>query len=224
MRQEICALCGTRNANTREHIPPRGIFPNPRPSDLITVPACYECNNNSSRLDESFLVHLGMHVGSDEGVYRRVLEDRALPALKHNTRLRNWIVSRMRPANILGPDNNVIGEVSLGLWDSEAHSAVIEKCIRGLHYHHYGEILMENTKVKTYYFHNLSPEILRESMNWASNSVGAGQFVYKYTSASNDSASMSLWILQFFDRHWAGGQTLTKLDGAQATRTDPERL
>ena len=75
---------------------------------------------------------------------------------------------------------------------------------------------MENTAVKTHYFHNLSPELLRVSMNWASNSIGGGQFVYKYTSASNDSTRMSVWILQFFDRHWAGGQTTTKLAGSHA--------
>jgi hypothetical protein len=157
-----------------------------------------------------------MHVGSNEGIGRRVLEDRALPALKHNSRLRNWIISRMQPAKVLGPDNNVIGEVSLGLWDSEAHSSVIEKCIRGLHYHHYGEVLMESTTVKTHYFHNLSQELLHVSTNWASNSVGGDQFVYKYTSASNDSTRMSVWILQFFDRHWAGGQTITKLAKTRA--------
>lgn len=211
MSPKLCTLCGIRIASTKEHVPPKAIFPKPRPSNLITVPACFECNNLSSQLDESFMVHLGMHVGSEDTVGGRVLEERAIPTLRHNSRLRNWVLSNMKPGKLLSDSGETLTEVQIGLWDSEAHSAVIEKCIRGLFFHHYGEILKIGSCVKTHYFNSLTPEIISMSKNWPSNTIGNDDFVYKYTSASNKDTHMSVWLFQFFGSHWAGGQTKTQL-------------
>jgi hypothetical protein len=63
---ERCYLCGTGlvrvseqrvgkkppNAHTVDHIPPKGLFPEPRPANLITVPCCYRCNQEHSDFDE----------------------------------------------------------------------------------------------------------------------------------------------------------------------------
>ena len=47
-----CIYCGSENDITREHIIPKGLFPKPRPSNLITAPACGKCNNGKSSDDE----------------------------------------------------------------------------------------------------------------------------------------------------------------------------
>ena len=58
--EQSCYLCGGI-ADTRDHVPPRGIFSEPRPSDLITVPCCGKCNNQFSTEDEWFRTLIGMH-------------------------------------------------------------------------------------------------------------------------------------------------------------------
>lgn len=216
MNAKLCALCGKKVATTKEHVPPKAIFLKPRPVDTITVPACFDCNNHSSQLDESFLAHLGMHVGAGGEMGQKVFEQRALSTLKNNSRLRNWVISRMKPVQVLSANNESLGELHLGLWDSEAHSSVIEKCVRGLHYFHYKEILAGNTSIKTHYFRSLTPEMVEMSKGWASNSIGGDQFVYRYTSGKNESRRMSLWLFQFFGAHWAGGQTLSELESGRA--------
>lgn len=203
MNQARCVLCGERNATTKEHVPPRSIFPKPRPSDLITVPACFNCNNDSSQTDESFKVHLGMHVWNDEPAMR---------TLDHNSKLKAEIISKIKPVQVLDANDQVVGEVHLSLWDRNAHSVTIEKCVKGLYFHHFGEILSSQARIKTHYFQSLTPELIKTSENWASNSVGNDDFVYKYTSASNGSQKMSIWIFEFFGAHWAGGQTLMNVE------------
>jgi hypothetical protein len=198
MISSLCVLCGKRKATTREHVPPRAIFAKPRPSDLITVPSCFKCNNESSITDESFKVHLGLHVWNDE---------QALRTLNHNTKLRAEVASKMKLAKIVDAGNNILDEVPLGLWDNEAHSITIEKCIRGLYFHHYDYILREDAKITTHYFNSLTPELIKVSESWAGNDIGNGDFVYKYTSASKENIHMSVWLFQFFGAHWAGGQT-----------------
>jgi hypothetical protein len=49
-----CVYCGGDEDMTRDHVPPRNLFPSPRPSNLITVPCCRECNRGFSRDDEFF--------------------------------------------------------------------------------------------------------------------------------------------------------------------------
>jgi hypothetical protein len=63
---EYCYLCGIQlcshsvhageipppNHKTRDHVPPTGLFPTPRPDNLITVPCCFSCNNQHSEFDE----------------------------------------------------------------------------------------------------------------------------------------------------------------------------
>ncbi len=49
-----CYLCGCTDDLTRDHIPPVGFFPNPRPDNLITIPCCNKCNQSFSMDDEAF--------------------------------------------------------------------------------------------------------------------------------------------------------------------------
>lgn len=49
--ESICIYCG-RIANTREHCPPKFLLVSPYPPDLSELPACYECNNGFSALEE----------------------------------------------------------------------------------------------------------------------------------------------------------------------------
>jgi hypothetical protein len=63
MSQEQCAYCG-RPATTRDHVPPKKLFTPPLPGNLITVPACDNCNNRASEDDEAFQNELSIMAGS----------------------------------------------------------------------------------------------------------------------------------------------------------------
>ena len=51
-KKRLCVYCHSPKDLTRDHIPPKSFFPAPRPSDLITVPCCSECNGESTENDE----------------------------------------------------------------------------------------------------------------------------------------------------------------------------
>ncbi len=75
-----CYLCGTEmipipsghqgrklpKHETRDHVPPDGLFCEPKPSNLITVPCCYECNNKHSDADEQFRVLTALQLGTND--------------------------------------------------------------------------------------------------------------------------------------------------------------
>jgi hypothetical protein len=49
-----CYLCRDEDHLTSDHVPPKNLFPTPRPANLITVPCCRKCNESFSGLDEQF--------------------------------------------------------------------------------------------------------------------------------------------------------------------------
>src|SRR5262245_49333630 len=49
-----CVYCGKFRPLTDDHIPPRNLYPDPPPDNLITVPSCRPCNGGTSKDDEYF--------------------------------------------------------------------------------------------------------------------------------------------------------------------------
>lgn len=97
---QLCVLCGARPATTVDHVPPRSIFPKPRPSDLVTVPACFHCNNSQSKYDEEFRVFVSIQIGMENHTTEKLWKHEVLPTLEHNRRLKNHIVQRSWPVEV----------------------------------------------------------------------------------------------------------------------------
>jgi hypothetical protein len=53
-RDRLCTYCQTAVATTADHVPPKNLFPKPRPTTLISVPCCEPCNRSVSKDDEYF--------------------------------------------------------------------------------------------------------------------------------------------------------------------------
>src|SRR5262249_28139155 len=139
-RTDVCAYCGAPSPETRDHLPPKGVFPSPRPNDLITVPSCGPCNHGASVRDERFLAYLSLQVGIDTPVTTR-LWDQVLPGIQRNRRLHHRLREEVEPVWLTTPSGIIHGRGFRGLWDSDAHDSMIERMIRGLYFHHYREVL-----------------------------------------------------------------------------------
>ncbi len=51
-----CYLCGSTVKLTKDHIPPKNLFPSPKPTNLATVLCCKKCNEKYTLVDESFRI------------------------------------------------------------------------------------------------------------------------------------------------------------------------
>src|SRR5260221_14644580 len=55
LAMQKCAICATPSETlTRDHVPPRALFGKSPSLNLITVPACAQCNREASCDDEYF--------------------------------------------------------------------------------------------------------------------------------------------------------------------------
>ncbi len=212
----LCAFCGKLPAKTRDHIPPKGIFPRPRPQ-LITVPACARCNRRTSKIEEAFRVYLSLRVGINNDATAKLWKDEAMRTLRHNPRLRNRILRSTRTISVRSPAGIILGERQGGPWPPEVHDPIVEKTIRGLYFYHYREILGDRVHIKVQWLRTTedlenwsrrvppSVEQLWTELPGAGN-VGTGYFRYRYATAIENPLH-SAWLFDFYGAHFASGYT-----------------
>jgi hypothetical protein len=200
-KSEICVICGKTKACSRDHIPPKCIFPKPRPIDLITVPACSACNMKQSGLDEQFKVFVGITVGYNldgDKSYRQPV----LRTLGHNRKLRSEIISSMRHIIVQDPSRTIRQPAYAIPIKKEAHDTVIERIVRGLYFHHTGVFLGDRYHPNVDWHFSINDELFEIANDWNTGTVGDPAFVYKYVIAADD-PSATAWILQFFQKTWS---------------------
>jgi hypothetical protein len=205
-KKQLCAICGREEATTSDHIPPRGIFPKPRPSNLITVPACLDCNHAGSAYEESFRVYLSMEVGSETPETTKLWEESALGTLKHNHKLRREIERSFRFIDVRTPAGIYLGKATSFRINAKAYNAVIERIVRGFYYHHYGEIIGDRAIFKTTMLRGIDRTVLEMSQGWPINVIGKQALIYKFYRVL-ESPLDSVWIFEFYNHHWAMGST-----------------
>jgi len=205
MLDRICAICGAKKATTVDHVPPKGIFPKPRP-DLITVPACLSCNNSASKHDEAFRVFLSLHVGITSPLTQSLWND-ALKSLKHNYKLYSDIMNTTKKVVLHTKTSNINNTGMAFCWNSEAHDRTIERMIRGLYFYHFDEILANRVIIKVQWLRSLNEDIFEVSKEWKQHNLSGNSFVYRFERAI-ESPLYSIWLFQFYNKHWASGYTM----------------
>lgn len=205
----MCVLCGVNKAINRDHVPPKSIFAEPRPANLITVPACKECNNKASPHDESFKIYLGFHVAKAFTPETDKAFKIAKRSFLHNRKIRKNVFKSMKPVDIISKGGVIVDRGYKVPWDNEAHDAVIERTVRGLFFHHFGKILGNRAEVRTMFFEE-RPDFL-DQYAFKFCSIASPTFYYAYTKVE-DSELSSIWLFNFYGSHWAGGITIDKKD------------
>src|SRR4029077_2518962 len=87
-------------------------------------------------------------IGINNEATSNLWNNEVMRTLRHNPRLRNRIIKSIRPISVRSSGGIILAARAVGHWPPEAHDPVIEKTIRGLYFHHYGEILGERVTIK----------------------------------------------------------------------------
>jgi hypothetical protein len=90
-------------------------------------------------------------------------------------------------------------------WPVGSHDAVIGKITRGLYYHHFGTALSPTTRINVTYLVRFFSEIRELAMSpvFARSQIGGDdRFCYAFNRVPEE-PELSIWIYQFYSRHWA---------------------
>jgi hypothetical protein len=204
---ETCVYCGAQNPETKDHVPPKGIFPPPRPSNLITVPCCSKCHDGTSKDDEYFrdMIALRDDVHNHpkiQNIIPKIMKSLAKPAKqKYATSLLTGTkTKRLITPNGLYVGNGIFFDVEISRLDK-----VVERTVKGLFWHEKKIAYPVNGIVKSYYtdyLKNLDDDFIEEMAKYFNNSIyrEIGDGILKYYMAKGDDDFNEIWIMNFFDK------------------------
>ncbi len=199
-----CVLCGEALATTRDHIPPKSIYPKPRISlkQLHTVPACRQCNNRAGIEDEEFKIVMGFLTGEFRENQKQIIYSMAR-TIGFNQRLASQVFSTKQTgyAHLHGP---ILESAVRVTFQADNYSKVLQRIVRGLHWTHTGRILGKNIDVRVFPLQALTPDVVeafRQLMGGLpTHRLNKDTFAYKVCFADDRA---DIWGMQFFHKHVA---------------------
>jgi hypothetical protein len=207
-----CIYCGKEAALTRDHIPPKGLFPEPRPHDLIAVDCCFECNNLASKDDEYFRLTISLRHDVCKAQSGSVAES-AIKALGRPQQ--RWFtkafLSTVRKVN-------VYSEGGIYLWDSGTYNVdlnrlnkVATRVVQGLYYHHFGKILRAPCSAEAWCTEGFPRQTQTEEVKLIRHLISElqylepivkadGVFKYWFKQIGEPEDCSSYWYMCFYER------------------------
>jgi hypothetical protein len=198
----ICYLCGRKSSKenplTSDHIFPKGLFPPPRPKNLITLPCCKECHDQYAKDDEYFR----NVIATDHRIFMHPegtkLWPRVLQSLRNGPFFRKHFLSLLKEIEVVTPEGLYLGKATTIKPDMKRLKRVLKRTAWGLHYFHSGSFA-DNHEVVVYLEPKESGKISTDLLPSCSIFDKLGAAVMYRGGFSNDSPS-SAWFVAFFDR------------------------
>lgn len=211
----LCIYCQEREATTRDHVPPKGLFPSPKPNNLITVPCCDPCNAGFKNNDEYFLI-LSMEWSAGETMDGSQILAGRIRDMGRKDRRKLWkrVASRAEVVDVFTPSGLYAGRTMKIMPEKDRILAVVERTIRGLYYDQTGEVLpvtavvkagVYETYAKTYGTDPSTRKIIDGLKTLEPTIIGRDTFQFRYTLIPDKYCS--LWYLEFYKRHGFVGST-----------------
>jgi hypothetical protein len=200
---KICAYCGKENPKTRDHIPLRGLFPKPWPKDLITVPCCDSCHDDSSDDDLYFRTVLltASNLSADNMAIKQM--DHAIKSLNrpNRSKLANLIRNSIIDTEIVTEAGLIIGNWPAMKIDHDKIEKVLIRIVRGLFFREFRVPLPKDCNVfaKIDQFGKDASVLSKEGCfcqaKWAADNL----FGYTYARAI-DKEDASVWLGVFYQQ------------------------
>jgi hypothetical protein len=195
---EACIYCGSFQSGTRDHVPPKCLFPKPRPLETVTVPACFKCNASFQKDDEYFLIAMAGQGYRRDPEADRVWQTIIRPLLVRSPRFRAMISRNILKEPVRTPAGLVLPKMMAIRFDWLRIQRVVRRIVRGLLWHHYGQLPGQEIELEVFAGRNIPAEVAN-AINTMTNVSWIGDTIFRYRHAVADGApDSSIWALQFY--------------------------
>jgi len=147
-KRRACIYCGNQGNLTVDHVPPKLLFAPPLPRELITVPACRQCNQSFQKDDEytRTVVAIDLRASKNRDAQCK------LPAILRSLQNPNakafaeYLAHQTTQTTILAPDGAPMGQAVEV--DRTRVNATGARIIRGLYFSEIGKPLERDALIK----------------------------------------------------------------------------
>ena len=220
-RSPQCVYCGATERLTKDHVPPKNIFPTPRPADLITVPACDPCNKSYEKDDEyfRFAITAPVDLGGNP-VASRLWKERIVGGtLKRSPALRSTILQSLSRIDVRTPAGLYLGTTPTIRLNRNRLDRIARRIVTALHWHHHGTVPADGINLRVMMGPNprhpgIAEKVARDLLGgrpWIS--IGDGTFRYAHDRVPND-PDWGAWLLLLHSSTFF----LVMMEGAEGER------
>jgi hypothetical protein len=202
-REQPCVYCGQLAACTRDHVVPKALFPGPLPVEMMTVPACYACNQRKADLD----TYLRDFLTADLSSYwnptaRTILEGKVRRSVQKNRSVL-WRRARAetRWVDVNSPGGIYLGTLPAMPLDGGRLNGALTIVVKGLYAHWFQKRLHDDCEFDIGRVDPLLVEQRWESLTQPGSLgpflIGKDVFLCVLFVASNDPLVIH-WLLGFY--------------------------
>lgn len=171
----------------------------PAPPNLITVPACTECNHSLSKDEEYFRAIVSQLADTENHpASKRLLKGKILKGFEERPKLAIKILSTVKPVDIIREGKHLATVAAYDV-DNKSYDRVMVKIIKGLLYHETGQIVPPELSVKWNVLHqplDVPQAVYDDLQKSPDHVIGDGIFQYKAYIFPN--TVKSLWLMSFY--------------------------
>lgn len=198
--KQKCVYCNLSESTTDDHVPPKSFFPKPRPSDLITVPSCLDCNKGAGKDEEFFLATFMFSYAGVSEAGTMLWTEKLNRMYDKNIGLRRKIADHLILSSLYTPSGIYLGNGMTINTDEKRFETVVNKILKGLYFFEYNQTFPDSAEITTFYLNQkkdyepvkkVAPELKFGSRSWD------GIFEYKFNRLPND-PSGSIWLFRFW--------------------------
>jgi len=191
-----CYLCGSTENLTKDHIPPKNLFPSPKPTNLVTIWCCRKCNEKFSLIDESFRVFTSSVINrskSGEWIWNNKVMD---SSFKRSPKLKQTTIKSLVP---LQSEINGIKVQQTGMtYPIKKTKEYLVRLTKGFTKHFNPEIDYSQAKFK---INNIIPnqrivEMLYQKFFYVEKGNGVFRMWRMFV---KDMGAKSVWVYVFYD-------------------------
>jgi hypothetical protein len=192
-----CYLCGQPGI-TADHIPPKGFFPSPRPSNLITVSCCHLCNESFSKDDEAVRAWFSSVIGRSEAgdwiFEKKVVRGTAVKS----PAFREKMLSSMEEITLMSDVGPI--EATKFCVDEIRIEKFLVRCTKGLLRHYYPEYDYKAATFRVIHVPNYEQELAKlEGVKRLLRYDERGNGVFQFRHGLTDSKQSGIWLFVFYE-------------------------
>ncbi len=197
--RDRCYWCGEPDPAERDHVFPKGLFAEPRPSDLTTVPACV-AHNRLFSFDEEYFRDFVLASSHSHPEARKLWETKTRRALSRKPAYRAMLAAQIRRLEVRTVGGIFLGPLDALFADSGRINQVLRKMTRGLYYHEYsaplGPISLTIDQVRP---DRQPPSEVAALVHGLPPPTRVGHVWYRFARASDEPAAVA-GMIAFFHR------------------------
>jgi hypothetical protein len=199
-----CAYCGSLDADTDDHIPPRNIYTAPGPPRPPNVKSCFACNNSASTDDEYFrdIVVKYHRVADLPQVQQQIAAMLRTAKLPAKQRYAQAVLKSFMDVEVKTEAGLYLGRQPAFTVDAERLRRILRRFVFGLYRWETGVRLAADTTLTIVpnpdSVNQLKSELEGVMSGAQVTTVQEGVFWYAWQRAQDNPMAM-VWLLVFFD-------------------------